>query len=118
MPQGWTASLISFFSWWYKENRVLILPLLLKSNSFVGLLHVAESGLGLALLPCAVGDPSPHLVRADAFPEMLTTSVWVATHKDMIASPKVQSILTWFVEAIRREADLFEGRTGVNSPAG
>ena len=28
MPQGWTASLISFFSWWNKENRVLILPIL------------------------------------------------------------------------------------------
>jgi hypothetical protein len=27
MPQGWTASLISFFSWWNKENRVLILPI-------------------------------------------------------------------------------------------
>lgn len=24
--QGWTASRISFFSWWNKENRVLILP--------------------------------------------------------------------------------------------
>jgi hypothetical protein len=28
MPQGWSASLISFFSWWNKENRVLILPIL------------------------------------------------------------------------------------------
>jgi len=27
--QDWTASRISFFSWWNKENRVLILPILL-----------------------------------------------------------------------------------------
>jgi hypothetical protein len=27
--QGWTASRISFFSWWNKENRALILPILL-----------------------------------------------------------------------------------------
>ena len=26
--QGWTASRISFFSWWNKENRVLIFPIL------------------------------------------------------------------------------------------
>ncbi|MBT6985208.1 MAG: hypothetical protein HN956_12740, partial [Rhodospirillaceae bacterium] len=51
------------------------------------------------------------------FPETLTTSLWVATHKDMIASAKVQSILTWFVEAIRRDADLFEGRAAGNMAA-
>jgi hypothetical protein len=32
MPQGWTASLISFFTWWNKENRVLILPILVTGN--------------------------------------------------------------------------------------
>jgi hypothetical protein len=57
-----------------------------------------------------MGDPSAHLIRAEAFPESLSASLWVATHKDMIASAKVQSILAWFVEAIRGDADLFEGR--------
>lgn len=83
----------------------------LNSSSFVGLRDVAETGLGLAFLPCCIGDPSPHLVRADKFPETLKTYVWVATHKDMIGSRKVRSILSWFVEAIRGDADLFEGRT-------
>jgi len=38
MPQGWSASLISFFSsiasWWNKENRVLILPILLNPSKY------------------------------------------------------------------------------------
>ena len=95
---------------WQRQN----LPeanIVLRSNSFVGLRDAAENGLGLALLPCSMGDLSPHLVRADAFPETLVTAIWVATHKDMIGSAKVQSILSWFVEAIRKDADLFEGRT-------
>lgn len=95
---------------WQRQN----LPepsIILKSNSFVGLRDVAETGLGLALLPCGLGDPSPHLVRAEAFPETLATSIWVATHKDMIGSAKVQSILSWFVETIRNDADIFEGRS-------
>ncbi len=29
--QGWTASRISFFSWWNKENRVLIFPILVNT---------------------------------------------------------------------------------------
>jgi DNA-binding transcriptional LysR family regulator len=94
---------------WQREN----LPaanIVLKSNSFVGLRDVAETGLGLALLPCCLGDRSPRLIRAGAFPDTLTTSIWVATHKDMIGSAKVQSILAWFTQAIRQDADLFEGR--------
>jgi hypothetical protein len=39
MPQGWTASLISFFSWWNKENRVLILPIL---NKFLVITEAAQ----------------------------------------------------------------------------
>lgn len=100
---------------WQQQNLAEA-DIVLKSNSFVGLLQVAETGLGIALLPCFMGDPSPHLVRATAFPETLSTSIWVATHKDMIGSAKVQSILTWFVEAIRRDIDLFEGRAAPASP--
>jgi DNA-binding transcriptional LysR family regulator len=94
---------------WQRQN----LPessIVLRSNSFVGLRDVAETGLGLALLPCCLGDRSPHLVRAEVFPDSLTTSIWVATHRDMIGSTKARSILTWFAEAIRKDADLFEGR--------
>ena len=53
---------------------------------------------------------SPHLVRAEAFPEALSAALWVATHKDMVGSAKVRSILSWFVEVIRTDANLFEGR--------
>jgi len=94
---------------WQKLN----LPdenIVLKASTFVGLRDVAATGLGLALLPCCLGDPSPHLVRAEIFPEEMKTSVWVATHRDMSGSARVQSILTWFAEAVRKDADLYEGR--------
>ncbi len=84
--------------------------IIVRSSSFVGLRDLAETGLGIALPPCCVGDPSPHLARADLFPDTLTTSLWVATHKDMMGSSKVQSILTWFTDAVRGDADLYEGR--------
>ena len=50
------------------------------------------------------------MVRAEAFPEALSAALWVATHKDMVGPAKVRSILSWFVEAIRADANLFEGR--------
>ncbi|MDP6832969.1 MAG: LysR family transcriptional regulator [Alphaproteobacteria bacterium] len=94
---------------WQRRN----LPdanIVLRSNSFVGIRDAAERGLGLAMMPCFLGDPSPHLVRAEAFPDSLSASLWVATHRDMARSARVQSILSWFVGAIQADADLFEGR--------
>ena len=94
----------------WQEANLPAQSIVLKSSSFVSLRDVAESGLGLALLPCCLGDPSPHLERAKNFPEGMTTSVWVATHKDMEGSSRVQSILNWFVDAVRQDTDLYEGK--------
>ncbi|MBT3703194.1 MAG: LysR family transcriptional regulator [Alphaproteobacteria bacterium] len=95
---------------WQDENLPAA-AIVLKSSSFVALRDVAETGMGMALLPCCLGDPSPHLVRAKKFPDGMKTSIWVATHKDMMGSTKVQSIISWFAEAVRQDTDLFEGRT-------
>jgi len=102
----------------WQEANLPDANIVLRSNSFVGLRDAAETGLGMALLPCCLGDPSPLLTRADIFPDTLTTYIWVATHKDMINSNKVQLILAWFVEAIRKDADLFEGRYLPDQPIG
>jgi DNA-binding transcriptional LysR family regulator len=94
----------------WQERNLPDSAIVLKSNSFLGLRDVAETGLGLALLPCCLGDPSPSLIRAEIFPEAMETSIWVATHKDMIGSAKVHSIISWFAAAIGEDSDLFEGR--------
>ena len=57
-------------------------------------------------------------MRAELFPDALTTSIWVATHREMIGSTKARSVLTWLAEAIRRDADLFEGRAELGRPIG
>ena len=85
--------------------------IVLKSSSFVGLRDITATGLGLALLPCCLGDPAAELVRADNLPGEMTTGLWVATHRDMAGSSRVRSIMAWFVEALRQDADLYEGRT-------
>jgi hypothetical protein len=42
--QGWTASLISFFSWWNKENGVLIFPILVLRHRYVYLCRIGRHG--------------------------------------------------------------------------
>jgi DNA-binding transcriptional LysR family regulator len=95
----------------WQEKNLSPETIIVKSSSFVGLRDIAATGLGLALLPCCLGDPAADLVRAENMPGEMTTSIWVATHKDMAGSTRVRSIISWFVEALRQDADLYEGRT-------
>jgi len=99
----------------WQRQHVPDAAIILKSNSFADLGSVAATGLGLAMLPCCIGDPSPDLVRAENFPDSLTSWIWVATHRDMSGSAKVQSILRYFASAIRGDADLFAGRVAGES---
>ena len=94
------------------ENSIAI-----KSSSFVGLRDMAETGLGMSLLPCFMGDPSPELFRVDRFLDELTTGLWVATHKELVGSTMTQLVIDWFLRSLRDSADIFEGRFGGSEPA-
>lgn len=81
-----------------------------RADSFLTLRNAAEAGLGLALLPCFVGDLSDILLPVSQFPVSLNTSVWVATHKDMAGSPRMHSLMNWFAEALLDDAPLLNGQ--------
>jgi len=87
------------------ENTIVI-----KSSSFVGLRDMAETSLGMALLPCSLGDPSPRLQRVGSFPDELTTGIWVATHMELAGSAIAHLTTGWFLRSLRDNADIFEGR--------
>src|SRR3546814_2403306 len=55
-----------------------------RTNSLVNQLAAARAGIGLALLPCYLGDGDPGLVRllAQPLPE-LTGELWIVTHTDL-----------------------------------
>jgi integrase len=54
--QGWTASRISFFSWWNKENRVLIFPIHLDMSTAISFVSMIPKGKH------AITETRPHWV--------------------------------------------------------
>jgi len=82
-----------------------------RSDSFVTLCQLAELGMGLAMAPCCLGDLSPGLVRAPMFPTEIRTKLWVAAHPDMMRSPKIQSCIAFFADALRSDVALLHGET-------
>lgn len=62
--------------------------------------HAAAAGLGMATIPCLIGDADPRLVRtSDAFPKP-ARDIWVLTHVDLRHTARMKAFRDAMVEAI------------------
>lgn len=108
---GWeeTAGGIMAADW--LERQVASECFVYRTNSLVNQSVAARAGIGLALLPCYLGDNEPGLVRALAEPiEALSGELWIVTHQDLKATARVRAFFDVVGEGLARERDLFEGR--------
>jgi DNA-binding transcriptional LysR family regulator len=82
-----------------------------RTNSLVNQFVAAKAGIGLALLPCYLGDGDPELVRArpDPLPE-LAGELWIVTHADLKRTARVRAFFDVVGEGLARERELFDGR--------
>ncbi len=70
-----------------------------KADSFEALALLAEGGMGLAYMPCFVGEASEKLQRVDISLDAINVGLWVISHRDLTGSAKVRS----FIECIKTE---------------
>lgn len=71
-----------------------------RCDSFVGLRSLAEAGIGLALLPCLLGDASERLLRVTEPVAEITTGLWILTHPDLARSARVHAFIDHFSESL------------------
>ncbi|MEM7041217.1 MAG: LysR family transcriptional regulator [Pseudomonadota bacterium] len=64
-----------------------------RADSFVALKQAAAAGLGLAALPCCLGDADLALVRLEAPIADLNIGLWVMTHQDLAASARIRAFI-------------------------
>ena len=81
-----------------------------RTGSLVNQCVAARAGMGLALLPCYLGDSMAGLVRAmpTLLPE-IAGELWIVTHADLKATARVRAFFEHVGEGLARERDLFEG---------
>lgn len=85
---------------WAWQESALANDVVTRADSFIALARMVETGLGLAMLPSFLTSTCPGLEPAPQFTDRLETAVWVATHPDLAATPRVQAIMTFFVQAL------------------
>ena len=88
-----------------------------RSNSLVNQLVAARSGIGLALLPCYLGDSDHGVVRALPQPVSdLEGELWIVAHTDLKGTARVRAFFDVVGDGLSRERELFEGRGGASPP--
>ncbi|WGR92443.1 LysR substrate-binding domain-containing protein [Bradyrhizobium sp. ISRA443] len=80
-------------------------------DALPALRDAAIAGLGLALLPCYVGDLAPGLRRVT--PKTLAeprSALWLLTHDDLKRTARIRATLDFLAKALAAERALFEGK--------
>ena len=71
-----------------------------RSNSVACTVRLAKAGLGLAVLPCAIADLKPDLIRFAEVPETFTLDLWLLTHEDLRHTARIRAVLDFLTPAL------------------
>lgn len=105
---GWPTSDTTAFASWMLEH-VPQARVALRVESMWAACEAVAAGLGVALLPCVVGDARPDWTRVRLCPE-IGAPLWILTHRDLRTTAKVRILRTALSEAVESERALYEGR--------
>ena len=108
---GWEESAGGILAADWLKRRLPPEAFVYRTNSLVNQLAAAKAGIGLALLPCYLGDGEADLVRALSAPvPELAGELWIVTHADLKGTARVRAFFDLVGEGLVREQRLFEGR--------
>lgn len=108
---GWEESTVGIQAADWLNRRAPVEAFAYRTNSLVNQFAAAKAGIGLALLPCYLGDGDTDLVRAlpEPVPE-LAGELWIVTHADLKKTARVRAFFDTVGEGLAREQDRFDGR--------
>ena len=72
---------------------------------------VARAGLGVAPLPCDIGDRDPALVRIRGPIAAMAATLWVLIHPDLRRVVRIRVFVDFVVQELMRQRALIEGRS-------
>lgn len=88
----------------------------LRCNSFNALQSALRAGLGISVLPCAMGERDTELVRCfDPVPD-LTVPLWLAVRRELRRRPAVRALFETIERHMMEHAALFAGESSTPAP--
>jgi DNA-binding transcriptional LysR family regulator len=74
----------------------------LATNSREGQVQACAAGLGLACLPCYLGDAHSGLRILQTSEKAPSRNIWVGAHQDTRGSARIRAVLDWIEEVMRK----------------
>jgi len=69
-------------------------------------LVAARAKVGIAGLPCLLGDKDPDLVRIHEHVPYFARDIWLVVHRDLRSTPPVRAVMNFVSQAVAEEATL------------
>jgi DNA-binding transcriptional LysR family regulator len=92
------------------RTRLKQAQIVFRTNTLMGMLAAARAGLGLAALPCLLGDAAGDLRRVLPPQGELATDLWLLVHRDLRHVARVRAFLDHADRELRRLHPLFDGQ--------
>ncbi|MBM3502625.1 MAG: LysR family transcriptional regulator [Alphaproteobacteria bacterium] len=92
------------------EDHIPASAVAMRIDSLLGVFDAVRAGMGVAILPCGMGDIDSRLRRLT--PPIAGTEVdlWLLNHRDLRQTGRVRAFLDFMGEALTSRRDLLEGR--------
>jgi DNA-binding transcriptional LysR family regulator len=81
-----------------------------RADSVLAVAAAARAGMGVAALPCYLGDADPALQRLGTPFADMAVPLWLLTHPDLKRVARIRCVLDFLARHIAEQRDLIEGR--------
>ncbi len=118
-----TEGAIENHTWLLPDESLMQLPIIkwldrnypkatlgLRCNTLLGLYEAVIQGMGVAALPCFLGDPDTRLNRILPLTDELDSELWLLTHPDLRRTARVRALMDFLAEVLEKEKSLIEGK--------
>lgn len=79
----------------FKKRHFARVPSGVRCNSVLLQQAAVAAGMGITLLPCAVGDADPRLERLGALEALDAQPIWLLFHPDLRGAPRIRALSTY-----------------------
>ena len=100
------------YPWWVKESPFPHVPSYGNLNNGVMQVEAAKAGMGIAVLPCYMGDGVEGLRRVPRTEPYENYDIWLLSHPDLRDAARLRTFRRFIVAAFDRKKDLLEGCCG------
>ncbi len=94
---------------WTEKSKYPEIPV--KGHMYSDVLQLAgiKSHMGIASLPCYIGDSDPELARIPNAKPVPKETIWVLAHKDMAKNARVRVLIDFLAKAFEKHGSILKG---------